>query len=270
MESFAFIRLLLHLLLLIGHGLASQKRRLCIDFEMDHKRAQHDVLSANLCLSKRQCMMKCAADARCTAFNFRSGDGFCELLLALPECYEPGNDDDFIFTQLKLPNFQPPMAKQSKPLATSDLQWRPCNSTTAISSSNIQVTNNRHVALGFNKGMYLPGYFTPRGNINEIKMFYPPDDANARCDHGYLLSVQHPEQYQWVFYQPGYPIPSGSLSAGSHVDGTPLYIIQIICGTGKRSGFYSSSFERPYVYCNSPINLNSEMEILVYEFWYNM
>ena len=94
---------------------ATSKRHLCVDFEMDNKRSQHGVISDYFGLHRRQCMMKCAADATCMAFNFRSRDGFCELLLGLSECYEPDDDDDFIFTQLKLPDFKSPLAKQSKP-----------------------------------------------------------------------------------------------------------------------------------------------------------
>ena len=256
--SFAILQLFM------GECFTTMKRRLCVDFEMDHKRARYDVMSAQLCLSRSQCMMKCVADARCIAFNFRSGDGLCELLPGLPKCYEPDDHDDFIFTHLKLPDFNPLMAKQSKPPDTRDLQWVPCNSTTVPSSSNIEVANDGYVGLGFYKGMYLPAYW--KASKAQIR-FLSPSNKSVRCAHGYLLSVQNPKQFEWVSSQTGSPIPIGSVSAGSHVDATPLYVVRIICEAGKRCGFYSSSFKRAYVSCQFPIDLDGEIEILLHE-WY--
>ena len=221
-------------------------------------------MSTHLCRSRSQCMMKCAADAHCIAFNFRSGDGLCELLPGLPKCYEPDDRDDFIFTHLKLPNFNPLMAKQSKPPDTRDLQWVPCNSTTVPSSSNVKVTNDGYVGLGFYKGMYLPAYW--KASKAQIR-FLSPSTKSVRCDHGYLLSVQNPKLYEWVAFQTGNPIPIGSVSAGSHVDATPLYIARAICEAGKRCGFYSSSFKRAYVSCRQPLQLDGEIEILIHK-WY--
>ena len=247
---------------------ATTKRHLCVHFEMEHKRVQDNVMSVCLVQSKGQCMIKCAADARCTAFNFRSADGLCELLPDLLKCYEPDDNEDFLFTQLKLPDFKPPMTKQSKPLDTGDLQWVFINSTTVPSSSNIKVTESYrgYIALGFNKGMYIPAYWP----LEKVRMFYPPGDSKVRCHHGYLLSVKNPELYRWVPFHAGSPLPIGSVSAGQHVDGTSLYIARVICGSGKRSGFYSPSFGRAYVDCKRPpINLDGEMEILSYV-WYEL
>ena len=244
---------------------ATMKRRLRVDFEMDNKRSRHDVVSVHFGLSRRQCMMKCAADTRCTAFNFLSADGVCELLPELRKCYEPDDDDHFTFTQLKIPDSKPPMAKQSKPLDTNDLQWVPCNSTTASSSSNIQVKDEGYVALVFNKGMYLPAHW--QASQGQLRFFYPPDNKAIRCHHGYVLSVQTPEQYQWAFFQIGNPIPTGTMSAGTHVDATPLYIVRIRCVSGKRSGFYSSSFRRAYVSCRNPLYPNGDIEILLHGRW---
>ena len=260
MLSFAFLQPFM------GQCSTTMKRRLRVDFEMDHKRAQHDVMSTYFGLSKRQCMMQCAADTRCTAFNFRSGDGFCEHLSSgLPKCYEPEDDSGFIFTQLKLPDFKPLMTKQSKPPDANDLQWVPCNSTTVPSSSNIKVTDVSYVSLGFSNGMYLPAFWKPLKNL--LKFIYPLDNRTIRCDHGYVLSVKNLEQYQWMSFQTGNPIPFGSVSAGSHVDGTPLYIARVICEDGKRSGFYSSPFKRAFVSCQKPLHLDGEIEILIHG-WY--
>ena len=150
--------------------LNSFNKHLRVDFEINHKRARYDVISTYLCLSKRQCMMKCAADARCTAYNFSSGYGFCEVLPIRPKCYDPDDDDDFVFTQLKLPDFKPLMAKQSKPPETRDLQWVPCNWTTAPSPSNIWVTNDGYVGLGFHKDMYLPAFCRGFQNTNKTPL----------------------------------------------------------------------------------------------------
>ena len=195
------------------------------------------------------------------AFNFRSGDGFCELLLELPEYYEPSDYAGVVFTQLRQPDFRPPMAKQSKPPDTSYLQWVACNSTTVPSSFNIKVSNDRYVALGFNRGMYLPAFW--RTSEKLVKMFYPPDEKSVRCDHGYLLSIENPDQYEWAAFQIGNPIPVGSVSAGSHVDATPFYIVRIICKNIKRSRFYSASFRSIYVGCFHRTVLNDEIEILL-------
>ena len=196
--------------LFTGECFVAMKRRLCVDFEMNHKRAQHDILSAHSGLSKGQCMMKCVADAPCTAFNFRSGDGFCEHMPELPKCYEPDDNEDFTFTQLRLPDFKPLMAKQAKPLGTSDMEWLPCDSTTVPTSSNVRVTSDIYVALCFHRGMYLPAYW--KSSLKLMRVFYPPDDKGVLCDHGYVLSAQNPEQYKWASFHTGSPIPVGSVS----------------------------------------------------------
>ena len=209
--------------LFMGECFVAMKRRLCVDFETNHKRAQHDILSAHSGLSRGQCMMKCAADARCTAFNFRSGDGFCEHMPKLPKCYEPDDNEDFTFTQLKPPDFKPLVAKQAKPLGTSDMEWLPCDSTTVPTSSNVRVTSDIYVALCFNRGMYLPAYW--KSSLKLIRVFDPLGDKNVLCDHGYVISARNPEQYKWASFHTESPIPVGSVSAGSHVDATPLYIL---------------------------------------------
>ena len=265
MAWFDIALLCIQLVSFMGQGLTAWKRRLCTDFEIDNKRAQHDVLFTHSGLSKRHCMMTCAADARCIAFNFRSGDGFCELLPELAKCYEPDDDNDFIFTQLKLADFKLLMAKQSKPPNTSNLQWVPYNSTATPSSYNIQVDNVRYVGLGFYKGMYLPAYWIASKKV--VRFLYPPDNKRLRCDNGYLLNVQNPDQYKWVTFKVGNSISIGSVSAGSHVDATPLYIARVICEDGTRSGFYTYSVRMVYVACQKVLYPEGEIELLLHV-WY--
>ena len=251
----------------MGKCIVTLKRHLSVDFEADHRRAPDGIISAHRGISRRICMLKCAADVRCTAFNFRSGDGFCELLPELPKCYEPDEDNDFIFTQLKQSDFKPAIAivKQTKPPDTSYLQWVPCNSNTFPSSSNIQVSHGRFVALCFYKGLYLPATWIH--SSKEMKSFYPPGNRKVRCDHGYLLSVQSRNHFKWASFRFGNPIPVGSVSAGSHVDATPFYIVRVMCQKGERSGFYAPSLRRAYVGCLKPVILEGEIEILFYVEW---
>ena len=89
---------------------------MCRDASRDRSRHPRRMRNPHFYVSGMIPMLKCAADARCIAFNL--GNGFCVLPSRLPKCHEPDDNDEFISTQLTQPDFKTPKANNQTLLIT--------------------------------------------------------------------------------------------------------------------------------------------------------
>ena len=215
--------------------------KMCLLYEFNNYASNNtEVIERFDGMTKPQCMLSCVRNNSCVAFNFRRNDGNCELLETVEGCMSHDITMGTIFVQLTKCDGTAPWKVMSQTL--EKLQWR--EPRHIGDREVVRADAHRHVVRVLYQGVYLTGFI--RDSINVV--FVVDMNGNRiRCP----LSVQvltsvDSNDYSWLKYEMGDPIPSSAVVGGYGQDGTPLYVVNIMMKNWKPS-YYNEHTKQFYV-----------------------
>ena len=124
------------------------------------------------------------------------------------------------------------------------LQWMEPAAVGSRSIIAVRSGTKRKVARVLHEGMYLPG-FIKDGTFFASTM----EDKMIKCSESFqFLTYQQLDDYMWMDFTVGNEVPLSAFVGGYWRDETPVYIVSAKTGSAWKSGFYSATTGRVYVY----------------------
>ena len=218
------------------------KNKMCLLYEF-HDYASNDttVIERFDGTTKPQCMLSCVRDNYCSAFNFHSNDGKCELLDTSEGCMSYDLRMGTIFVQLTQCDGTAPWRVVSP--ALEKLQWK--DPRHIGDREFIRFDAERHVARIIYQGIYMTGYLMSKKD-DELFVVDMNGDRIYCSLFVEVLTCVNSSDYSWLDYAPGEPIPSSAVGGGFGQDGIPVYVICIKLADWKL-GYYSDRNKMLYV-----------------------
>ena len=223
-------------------NIASDKRKLCTEFTVDDYKAEKNPINTNYNLTKSQCMLACAREKNCSAFNFRWIDGACALLLVISSCMVGNTTADWVYVSVSQCDFVVPWYSRT-PAREGPWDWVTIQSDSLSNSDLLGMTDvddtTRFVSRVFYKGMYLPGWAT--GVVPNFRAIDPSTGILINCPSGQFLSFPviggiFPD---WEWINAGDPVPSGAIVGGHGPRGEPLFVARYEQNTIAVAGYYN-------------------------------
>ena len=238
----AFVHLILMIIfctqLYVGGSIHKRKR--CVEFEINDFKPEENPIKTFSSLKKYQCLIFCAHDRNCSAFNFQFAGGTCVLLPTSSPCISPDTTVGWLYVSLATCRYRPPWDTRTPD--EGPWHWIPTNDLTrpdliaSVSSTNVA----RYVTRTNLRGMWVPGW---RSNFSVEALFLaidPLDHSNARCPTGQYLSwpatAGGGPVWQWI--NAGDSAPSGAVIGGYGPIMEPLYIARYTHNTLYVPGYY--------------------------------
>ena len=242
-----------------SNAIVIKKRRLCVDVEVDNYRSDDRILSTHTIPTKHMCMVRCMRDANCHAFHFLYQDSLCELLPFPSRCRAQNTSDGTLYIELNICGVYPPRKAFLLPVGT----WQWVSNVTDLTDAvpMVSVDRTRYVSRMFERGVYLPGWWTgDRCGFRAVRPY-----SNSRCcmERPGELLVFPGGGFRWLPFTAGNPVPPNALMGGYWMDVSPLYVIKITAGIYMCAGYYSVSVGQAFVDCNGYYNPVT-MDILVH------
>ena len=214
------------------------KKRLCIQYEMDDYNSSMIPLKKLSAVTRSACFVECVrhqqGSSPCQAFHFRQAEGICELLTKDISCMAANVTPGTTYVHLSGCESVAPW-RHINP-GSDPLQWV-TNRVGALSLRS-QLGGYRFVVRVLHKGLWLPGY-----GVSRRAHIARPDGRGITCHSNIqYINSSEPVPYRWVRFFVGDSVPAGAIVAGYWPNGTPLYIVYratINAGT-LISGYYNA------------------------------
>ena len=269
MQSSLGISFCISILLLGKFGRAAiTKRRLCVEYVQKDARYNKTILAAFENVTEFECVRRCARHLKCNAYNLLRGHGLCEILHGLEACNETNYRHGFKYVHLGACEGHMPWAvgARSGTTSASCLKWyRPETLPVQACSAGMVTSPDQMacVALIFNKGMYLPGWFS-QGIYGGTYRVITEDGQPMWCyNHGHVLRVVPECPVTWQPYTMGDPLPSEAGTVSTWKDGTPLFFVTKFINTQWYIGYLLPSVSRSYMMAEISFS-PTDVHILVY------
>ena len=262
--SITFCRFLTFIILCAQstHLLIKTSKR-CVEYRIANSRWNDTVLSVVHSVEYPDCLTQCIRHPNCSAFNFGSKTGICELLPAIGDCApETKAKEGSTFVHLGNSSGRVPWEVERRNWSADDtcLIWEPHDAAESVTCPTCVSLRSFFLALKSHKGMYLPGWCKDRGPFRIVTEQGTP----KRCRGvGYLLRVAPECPTQWQDYWVGDPVPSQAIQVSSWKGGTPLYFVAARFSSLAYPGYYLPSVQRSYIMRNEAYN-PSFVRILIY------
>ena len=206
------------------------KRKMCVEFSILNSRWNRTVLKSIPGVRKSDCLIRCAHNPSCNAYNWIHTNGTCELP-ALGDC--PGEsmeEEDSTFVHLADCTGHMPLvvARRNWSVDATCLAWRRVDAVRGVDScaGDIQRSSSHKACASIihSKGTYLPGWYINREVFRTVTEDVKPLLCSGK-GVGYLLRVAPGCPTDWVWYNVGEPIPTTAVQVSTWKDGTPLYFV---------------------------------------------
>ena len=222
------------------------KRQKCLQFEMEDHTSTAPVIYRRYYNSKLECMTSCVRHRSCNTFQFRSTDGFCELLEVSEMCMSHKVTNGTTLVRLSGCNRSSPWK-----VVTSDqskLLWMEPHNVGPQRFILTTPDTRRQIARVLFNGTYVPGHV----HILSGKFFASTmADKLFRCDEAFhVLTYVHPDDYLWISFASGDEVPLSAVVGGYWRDETPHYII-IEKHVLWIPGYYNGATKQIYVKKNT-------------------
>ena len=237
----------------IGETIAT-KRKMCVEFRILHSRWNQTVLKSIDGLRNSDCLVRCARNPSCSAYNWIHTNGTCELLPALGDC--PGDSvekEDSTFVHLEACADEVPwvVPKRNWSEDTTCLTWHRVDAFRGIDSCADDILRSPSplacASLIPSKGIYLPGWYINGSAFRTVTEDVKPLLCLGK-GVGYLLRVAPGCPTDWVWYRVGEPIPTNAVQVSTWKDGTPLYFVTATDHTGFwHIGYLLSSMPQTFI-----------------------
>ena len=208
---------------------ALSKRKLCVTFQIINSRGDYGEL-ASMNGTMRDCMLACGRLNNCSAMNYNTDSGVCELLPEISECYRPAPQSGYIFRHLGACVGQEPIpwGTEDEDLRVDDgerWKWSLQESVDGDYSVVAEFSrgNSRSASLAFHKGLYYPGWYADNGSGYRL---ITREGTQQNCASGYVLTSRNDVTYDWEAYTTGSAVPLNALQVGVWFDGQPLYLVK--------------------------------------------
>ena len=216
-------------------------RKRCVQFEMEDHSSTAAAIGRQYDVSKSQCLVSCARNRSCNAFNFRHIHGLCELLKISVICMSHKVTYGTTLVRLSKCEAKPkPPWKVIIPTQRK-LQWMEPH---VIGWQRVILTTpdpDRSIARVLHKGTYLSGYVINDDFRGRQK------DNNFKCNEAFqLLTYAQSSDYLWSNFTPGDYVPPSAVIGGYSRDKIPLYVISVKLDEWK-SGYYNIDTKETYV-----------------------
>ena len=141
-------------------------KKMCVDFSLMNSRWDHTILKTILGVWNSDCLVRCAHNPSCGAFNWIHTNGTCELLPAFKDC--PGDsmeEEDSTFVHLSTCTGDIPwvVARRNWSANATCLTWRRVDAFRGVDSCAADILRSPSpkacASLIPSKGTYLPGWY---------------------------------------------------------------------------------------------------------------
>ena len=240
---------------IIGETIATE-RKMCVEYRILHSRWNHTVLKSIAVIRKSDCLVHCARNPGCGAYNWIHTNGTCELLPSLGDC--PGEsmeeEEDSTFVHLEACTDEVPWVapKRNWSEDTTCLTWRRVDAFSGVDSCAADILRSpSHLACASlipSKGIYLPGWYINGQEFRTVTEDVKPLVCSGN-GVGFLLRVAPRCPTNWIWYSVGEPIPINAVKASIWKDGTPLYFVTSTDHTGFwHMGYLLPSIPQTFIF----------------------
>ena len=254
-------------LYVMASRLLIQTSKRCVEYRVNNSRWNDTVLSVIPSVVFSECFIQCTLQHNCSAINFWSGTGTCELLPGIGVCEETTAEEGCTFIHLGDCCGRMPWEVERRNW-TSDypcITWKPHDATKRAKCFRGVLKGPEWwfcTALTPHKGLYLPSWYQSRGSFRMVTELGAPQTClGARA--GYLLLVAPECPTEWQNYTVTDPVPPQAVPVSSWKDGTPLYFISSHSRGRWYSGYYLPSTQRSFIMIKKARSPRS-LRILVY------
>ena len=245
------------------------KKRLCVEYQIQNSRRSGSILDTIHNMDGPQCLLKCADNPECKAYNLWRENGTCELLPKLKRCAEPVEHHGWTFIHLGpcLSRMPWTVGRFDRSAATSCLLWKRRDIGPGIMACPANAlwapkTPGRCASVFPDKGFYLPGWYRD-GTV--VRMITGHGEA-VRCKgSGYMLAERPECPVTWQEYTAGDLIPNAAVPLGAWKNGIPLYLVR----AGEYFGYYQPSAQTNFIHNGSTAS-PLEVDMLVARPWINI
>ena len=247
------------------------KRKICIELSIGSSRWNRTVLKSIPGVRNSDCMVRCAHNPSCGAYNWIHTNGTCELLPVLGDC--PGEsveEEDSMFVHLADCTGHMPLvvARRNWSADSLCLTWRLVDTFNGVDSCAADILRSPSpeacASLIPSKGTYLPGWYINREAFRTVTEDVKPLVCSGK-GVGYLLRVAPGCPTDWVWYRVGEPIPTNAVQVSTWEDGTPLYFVTATDPPGDfwHIGYLLPSIPKTFIY-SSDVYSPTTVKILVF------
>ena len=240
----------------------TNKRKLCLSQRLSSSRADYSILNTTVAFGENQCMINCARNADCWAFNFFT-NGTCELLTALGNCGEARPQTGSVFVQLSACEGANPQEFIPRNWTKDDcLIWIPLNKESPCPPGVLMSSSNEFcLSLAPHHNLYMPGWFY---FPNAFRFARDDKRSPQKCPDGYVVKEAPGCTATWQGYIPGDPIPPNAAQVSVWRDGTPLYAVEHLRDIAGDDfiGYYLPTDQKTYIMMGEIFN-PTEVRILV-------
>ena len=255
------------ILYVVSSRLLINTSKRCVEYRVPNSRWNDTVLRVILSVGYSECLMQCTRHQNCSAINFRSGTGTCELLPGIGDCTETRAEERSTFVHFGYCSGRVPWVAERRNWSSGNtcLTWEPHDATrsTRCPGDVLRGPDPQYcAALAPHKGLYLPGWYQSRGGFRMVTELGAPNTClGARA--GYLLRVATECPTDWQDYLVTDPVPLQAVQVSSWKDGTAIYFVSAPFMKREYLGYYIPSVQRSFIMSNRAQNPIS-VRILVY------
>ena len=239
----------------------------CVEYGVPNSRWNDTVLRFIPSVGYSECLMHCTRHQNCSAINFRSGTGTCELLPGIGDCAETKAEEGSTLVHLGDCSGRVPWVAERRKSSSGDtcLTWEPhdANRRAKCPRGVLRGPSGRYcAALAPHKGLYLPSWYTGGRGFRMVT----ERGASNTClgtKAGYLLRVAPECPTEWQNYLVADPVPLQAVQVSTWKDGTAIYFVSAPFRGREYLGYYIPSVQRSFIMSNKARNPIS-VRILVY------
>ena len=259
------LTILLFFYQIIRANAVARKRRLCVDYEIQHYKSTDEPLQNYTYIRTRSlCMVQCVRHSDCWAFNHHPDSATC-ILLPAAGCMTLDGQHGYLYIHLSDCHMLP--VKEIHRHSDGGWRWVRTNSP-ASRNDLIKLPGQtiRYVSRVYHDGLYLPGWYHPAADT-PFRAVSIEDNQVVKCppESGEFLAFNNTWDYRWQSFLAGDRLPNNAAAITYLRNGTPLYFVKkSFPGTPgyDLTGFYDPVSEQNY-FVNSGVMTASAVKILL-------
>ena len=233
----------------------ANNRKMCVEFSLMNSRWNQTILKTIPGVRNSECLVRCAHNPSCGAYNWIHANGTCELLPALGDCPGDSMEEEYsTFVHLSTCAGDKPwvVTRRNWSADATCLTWRRVDAFVGVDSCAGDILRSPSplacASIIPSKGTYLPGWY-----INGEEFRTVTKDAKPLVclgpGIGYLLRVAPGCPTDWIWYNVGETIPNNAVKVSIWKDGTPLYFVTSTDHTGFwHMGYLLPSIPQTFIY----------------------